>query len=127
METVKKKTWNRKGGRPKKSVRKTEQLALMCSPVERKIIEYKAQQSRVPVSQYLRELALDGKVVTRTNTFPKEILLFTATLNHLAANVNQVARKRNREESFNEMERAEWLLLAEDIKKMAEKIKSCFR
>ena len=124
---LKKRTWDRKGGRPKKLVRKTEQLALMCSSVERKIIEHKARQVGVKVSQFLRELALDGKLETRRNTFPKEVLLFTATLNHLAANVNQVARKRNREEAFSEMERAEWLLLAEDVKKMAEKIKSCFR
>jgi hypothetical protein len=126
METVKKKTWDRKGGRPKKPVRKSEQLAVMCSLVERKIIEHKAKQSGVPVSQFLRELALNGKIETRPNTFPKEILLFTSTQNHLAANVNQVAKKRNREETFNAKERAEWMLLSEDVKKLAEKIKNCF-
>ena len=127
METVKKNTWDRKGGRPKKPVRKSEQLAVMCSLVERKIIEHKAKQSGVPVSQFLRELALNGKIETRPNTFAKEILLFTSTLNHLAANVNQVAKKRNREETFNAIERAEWMLLAKDVKKLAEKIKNCFQ
>ena len=127
MENVTKKTWNRKGGRPKKPVRKSEQLAVMCSLVERKIIEHKAKQSGVPVSQFLRELALNGKIETRPNTFTKEILQFTSTLNHRAANVNQVAKKRNREETFNAMERAEWMLLAEDVKKLAEKIKNCFQ
>ena len=127
METVKKKTWNRKGGRPRKPIRKSEQLAVMCSLVERKIIEYKAKQVGVSVSQFLRELALNGKIEAKPNTFPKEILLFTSTLNHLAANVNQVAKKRNREETFNAMERAEWIMLAEDVKKLAEKIKNCFQ
>lgn len=127
METVKKKTWDRKGGRPKKPIRKSEQLAVMCSLVERKIIENKAKLLSVPVSQFLRELALKGKIEAKPNTFPKEILLFTSTLNHLAANVNQVAKKRNREETFNAMERADWMLVVEDVKKLVEKIKNCFQ
>jgi len=125
METVMKRTWDRKGGRPKKTIRKSEQLAVMCSMIERKIIEHKAKQVGVSVSQFLRELALNGKIEIKT--FPKDILLYTATLNHLAANVNQVAKKRNREETFNAMERAEWLVLAQEVKNLVMKIKNCFQ
>ena len=125
METVMKRTWDRKGGRPKKTIRKSEQLAVMCSLLERKIIENKAKRVGVSVSQFLRELALNGKIEIKT--FPKDILLYTATLNHLAANVNQVAKKRNREETFNAMERAEWLVLAQEVKNLVTKIKSHFQ
>lgn len=51
-------------------------------------------------------------------------LQFTATLNHLAANMNQVAKKRNQEETFNAIERAELNDLSNDIKNLAQQIKS---
>lgn len=69
-------------------------------------------------------MALKGQVDRKIKTLPKEVLLFTATLNHLAANLNQVARKRNREESFNAIERAELNDLANDIKNLAQQIKT---
>jgi len=119
----KKRTWDRKGGRPKKAIRRDEQLAVMCTLIERKLIEHKVKTAGTSISQFLRELALKGQVDSRIKTLPKEILLFTATLNHLAANVNQVAKKRNREETFNAIERAEWKVLSEEVRQLAEQIK----
>ena len=54
----------------------------------------------------------------------KEILLFTATLNHLAANMNQVAKKRNSLDELNAIERAELNQLSGQIKQLAKDIKS---
>ena len=124
MTVEKKKTWDRKGGRPKKAIRRDQQLAVMCTLIERKLIEHKARTAGISVSQFLRELSLKGQVDSKIKTLPKEILLFTATLNHLAANVNQVAKKRNREETFNAIERAEWKILSEEVKQLAEQIKN---
>jgi hypothetical protein len=123
MAVEKKKTWDRKGGRPKKVIRRDQQLAVMCTLIERKLIVHKARTTGTSVSQFLREVALKGQVDSKIKTLPKEILLFTATLNHLAANVNQVAKKRNREETFNAIERAEWKVLSEEVKQLAEQIK----
>ena len=123
MIPEKKKTWDRKGGRPKKVIRRDQQLAVMCTLIERKLIVHKARTTGTSVSQFLREVALKGQVDSKIKTLPKEILLFTATLNHLAANVNQVAKKRNREETFNAIERAEWKVLSEEVKQLAEQIK----
>jgi peptidoglycan hydrolase CwlO-like protein len=116
-----------KGGRPKKEIRRDQQLAVMCTMIERKVIEHKAKTTNCCISEYLRELALNRQVDRKIKTLPKEILQFTATLNHLAANMNQVAKKRNREESLNAIERAELNVLSEDIKKLAEQIKSSLK
>jgi hypothetical protein len=91
MESGEKKT-RHAGGRPKKAVRRDQQLAVMCTRLERKVVQMKAGVAGLSVSEYLRTLALKGKVDARAKALPKEVLLFTATLNHLAANLNQVAR-----------------------------------
>jgi hypothetical protein len=112
------------GGRPKKAVKRDQQLAVMCNRVERVIIETKAGDANVSVSEFLRGLALKGQVDRKIKRLPREVLLFTGTLNHLAANLNQVARKRNREEQFNPIERAELNVLSVQIKQLAAEIKS---
>src|SRR2546430_9915142 len=103
MEAVAKDKTRNKGGRPKKDIRRDEQLAVMCTLVERKAIEYKAKAANVSVSEYLRTLGVKGQVDRKIKTVPKEVLQFNGTLNHMAANLNQVAKKRNREETFNDM------------------------
>ena len=45
-----------KGGRPKKENKRSQQLAVMCTMAERKIIEDKAKLSNISISQFLREL-----------------------------------------------------------------------
>jgi hypothetical protein len=112
------------GGRPKKPVRRDQQLALMCNQVERKLIEIKATNANLSVSEFLRTLALKGQVDSRIKTLPREVLLFTATLNHLAANMNQVAKKRNRGDSFDAMERAAIQVLSARVKQLAQDIKT---
>ena len=52
-----------KGGRPKKAVKKDQILAVKCSLFERKAIEARAKSVNLTVSEYLREMALTGKVV----------------------------------------------------------------
>lgn len=113
-----------KGGRPKKNIKRNQQLAVMCSLIKRKIIEHKAKNANISISEYLRDLALSGQVDRKIKALPKEVLQFTATLNHLAANMNQVAKKRNREETFNAIERAELNVLFSEIKDLAQQIKS---
>ena len=112
-----------KGGRPKKENKRSQQLAVMCTIAERKVIEEKAKDSNSSISQFLRELALKGQVDRKIKVLPKEVLLFTATLNHLAANINQVAKKRNQNDELNAIERAGLIVLSNEIKKLAENIK----
>ena len=113
-----------KGGRPKKDFPRDQQLAVMCTREERKLIEEQARQMKANTSEYLRDLALRGFAMPKIKVLPAEILLFTATLNHLSANMNQVAKKRNRNEELDVFERAGLTVLANEIKKLSSDIKN---
>jgi hypothetical protein len=115
-----------KGGRPKSSVKRSEQLAVMCTAVERKMIEFKARKLNVSVSAYLRDTGLTGQVVMKVKTLPKEVLLLTGTLNHIAANLNQIARKRNSNDELGILERAELTAQHTQLKQLAVQIKNSF-
>jgi hypothetical protein len=82
-----------KGGRPQKQIKRDKQLAVMCTTIERFIIANKAKSVNLTISEFLRMLALKGQVDRKIKTLPKEVLLFKAVLNHLAANINQIAKK----------------------------------
>ena len=114
-----------KGGRPRKVVKRDQLLGVKCNLLERKAIEYKAKENTLSVSEYLRELGVNSVTITRKQkSLPKEVLLFTATLNHLAANINQIAYRRNRGDSITAFERLELLQLAIEIKGLFATIKS---
>ena len=123
ISETKEKTRN-KGGRPKKNIRKDEQLAVMCTIIERKAIEYRAKLANISVSEYLRTIGLNGRVDRKKKTLPKEVLEYKGILSHMAANLNQVAKKRNREESFNDMERDEFMMLCKRIQEVIKQIEN---
>ena len=116
-----------KGGRPKKDVKKDQLLAIKCSLNERKEIEEKAKTANLTVSEYLREMGLTGKIDRREKSLPLEILRFTGTLNHLAANLNQIAKKRNGIEQLDALERAGLEVQSRDLKRLAEAIKNSLK
>ena len=113
------------GGRPRKVVKRDQLLGVKCTVLERKTIEHKAKENIRSVSEYLRELGLNSVATMRKQKpLPKEVLLFTATLNHLAANINQIAYRRNRGDSITAFERLELLQLEIEIKGVLSSIKS---
>jgi len=84
-----------KGGRPKKTVKRNYALTVKCNIIERKVIGRKAKEGGLTISEYLRESGLTGKIDRQKKSVPAEISEYKATLNHLAANLNQVSRKIN--------------------------------
>jgi len=112
-----------KGGRPRKTIKQKEVIPVKCSLIEKIMLKQKAKAIGVPLSEYLRQGGLNGQAVSKTKAFPKEILLFTATLNHLAANLNQVAKKRNGIDELNALERADLNVLSVQVKQLAIDIK----
>jgi hypothetical protein len=126
MEEAKQYTRN-KGGRPKKDVRKDQLLGVKCSLVERKVIEAKAKLANLSISEYLREMGMIGRIDRREKAIPKEVLQLTGTINHLAANLNQIAKKRNGIEELNVLERAELKIQSGELKRLAEEIKNYLR
>lgn len=123
MEQQSTATRNR-GGRPKKSIKKDQVISVKATLYERKAIEAKAKNAGISISEYLREMGLTGKIDRRIKTLPKEILALTATLNHLAANLNQIARKRNGTDELNSLERASLTVQSGQLKELAAAIKA---
>jgi len=99
-------------------------IGVKCTNVEKIIILHKAKKVCVTPSEYLRTLGVKGQVDRKIKVLPKEVLAFIGTLNHMAANLNQVAKKRNREETFNDMEREEFFMLSKDIQKLIKQIRN---
>ncbi len=120
--TTSKLTTKNKGGRPKKAIKKDQLLGVKCSLLERKVIEYKAGENNISVSEYLRNLGLSGKVDMKMKTLSKDILQFKGTLNHLAANLNQVAKKRNMNDELNALERASLEHQSKEVKQLVNEI-----
>ena len=104
----------KKGGRPKKDVKKDQLLALKCSLYERRVIEARAKSANLSVSEYLCEIGQTGKIDRREKALPKEILELTGTLNHVA----------NSNDELSPLERANLKVQSGDLKALASQIKS---
>jgi hypothetical protein len=117
-------TKKNKGGRPKKVVKRDQLLAIKCTLYERRIIEAKAKKSNLSVSEYLREIGTTTKIDFRNKALPKEVLSLTGMLNHMAANLNQIAKKRNSNNDLSPLERAELNVLSGQVKNLAVQIKN---
>jgi len=115
---------NKKGGRPRKAVKKDQTITVHCTMIELKLIVAKSKQAGFTASEYLRGLGVNGKIDMRSKALPKEVLQLTGTLNHLAANLNQIAKKRNGIEELNALERASLEVQSRDLKRLAEEIKN---
>ncbi len=126
-EKINKINWANKGGRPKKKEHLDQKLTTMCSRFDAITIRYYSKELNLTVSEYLRISALKRQLDRKIKTLPKEVLQFIGTLNHMAANINQVAHKRNRGDELNAVERAELAVLAGEIKELAKTIKAALK
>jgi uncharacterized membrane protein YoaK (UPF0700 family) len=109
-----------KGGRPKLAHKKSEALSVMCNLLEKKIIQANARNVGKTVSVFLRDLGLHNRSVIKVRTLPRSVLQLTGTLNHIAANINQLAKKHNQGNDLNGMERA---LLNQEIRSLQTLVK----
>jgi hypothetical protein len=116
----KKKARTNKGGRPKVAHKKSEALSVMCNLLEKKIIQANARNVGKTVSVFLRDLGLHNRAAIRVRTLPRAVLQLTGTLNHIAANINQLAKKRNKGDDLNGMERA---LLNQEVRSLQTLVK----
>lgn len=108
-----------KGGRPKASLKRSNHLTVMCTIMEKKIIQISARKAGTNISVFLRTLGLNERV--KVKTLPKEVLQLTGTLNHVAANLNQIARKRNGVDELDAMDRA---LLNQEVRSLQGLVKA---
>ncbi|AEW02226.1 mobilization protein [Niastella koreensis] len=115
-------TIKNKGGRPKKHLKKDCRVSVRCSYIQRKAIQAKAKSVKFSVSEYLLKMGLTGNIDRREKVLPKEVLQLIGTLNHTAANLNQIAKKRNGIEPFTAFDRANLLAQSADLKTLTETI-----
>src|SRR4051794_26385039 len=108
-----------KGGRPKKIEHINRRITVMCTLSDLNLIRFNAKEINLTVSEYLRELGLKRQVGRQAKVLPKEVLQLIGTLNHMAANLNQIAYKRNRGDELNALERAELMVLSGKVKELA--------
>lgn len=113
-----------KGGRPKKAIKQNYFIGIKCSLIEKTYLKRKAKTAGLSLSEFIREAALKGQAVSQVKLIPQEILQFTATLNHLAANINQLAKKSNQNYFLDEAEKALLRMLPEEVKQLATSIKN---
>ncbi|MEO5592579.1 MAG: mobilization protein [Chitinophagaceae bacterium] len=113
-----------KGGRPPKSVKRNRVVALKCASYEQTMISARAKKTGLTVSEYLRELGLNGQIVITERVLPREVLSLAGTLNHMAANLNQIAKKRNGVvDVLNAADRASLDFLSRELKQLVLSIK----
>jgi SAM-dependent MidA family methyltransferase len=116
-----------KGGRPKKAIRKNRTITVKCSSLDKLMIRVNAQTAKMTVSEFLRELGLNRKIDSHIKELPKEVLEMRNRLNQIAANLNQVAKKKNMGEPFNALERAEAAEVCLQVKQTAQSIIDFFK
>lgn len=104
-----------RGGRPQVPHKRRAAVSVMCTLIEKKIIEANAKRVGMNPSVFLRNLGLNTRIEVRIKTLPKPVLEMRGTLNHIAANLNQIARKRNKGDDLNAMERA---LFDQDVRSL---------
>ena len=127
MVTETKSSNRNKGGRPTKEIKRNKLLGVKCNSLEKFLIKVNAKNSGLTVSEYLRELGMNGKIGMPKIIVPKEILQITGTLNHMAANLNQIAKKRNQLDELNALERAQLNQLSLSVKQLTKDIKNHFK
>lgn len=89
-----------KGGRPKKAITKNIRAAVRFSATEYFIIKEKAKFAGLRPSEFLRQTAIQAKVIPRIT---KEDLQLLRQLAGLSTNINQVAKACHKEGLFQAM------------------------
>jgi Bacterial mobilisation protein (MobC) len=87
MEGVKEK--KKKGGRPKKTVKRERTTGIRFSKTEHFIVEEKAKKAGLKLTAYIRQSAIESKITTRLT---EEERLFVRQLIGFSNNINQIAR-----------------------------------
>lgn len=120
------KTEKKKGGRRPVENKMDQLIPIKCTSEQRREIQDRAAEAGMTVSEYLREIGTKGRIEKRLIVFPKEVLQLTGNLNHLAANLNQIAKRRNSFEQLSPDELHTLRQQSEEVKDLANLIKSYF-
>ena len=79
-----------KGGRPKKLVKRESVTGVRFTKLEYYLIKQKATKAGIGTTAYIRQMALQGKIMQRMNEEERQ---FVRQLTGMANNLNQIAKK----------------------------------
>lgn len=109
-------------GRPEKPDKKDRILALKCSSADELIIRSNASLYNLPVSVYIRDIAVKHRV--QLKKLPQEVLVFQTRINQTCSLLNQLARKKNKNEQLSAIDRAQLSDLVDELFSVVKLIKS---
>ncbi|HUS01702.1 MAG TPA: plasmid mobilization relaxosome protein MobC [Chitinophagaceae bacterium] len=82
------------GGRPKKQVKREIITGVRFTKVEYFAVKHKASKSGMKITLYIREMALQGKIISRLTEEERQ---FVRQLIGIANNINQLTKKGHQE------------------------------
>jgi Bacterial mobilisation protein (MobC) len=82
------------GGRPKKPVKRETVTGVRFTKAEYYVVKQKAAKAGLKVSIYIRQMALQGKIIARMS---EEERHFVRQLSGMANNLNQLTKKAHQE------------------------------
>src|SRR5690349_18820307 len=83
-----------RGGRPKKDEKRESETGIRFTKREYAILKEKATKAGMTMTTYIRQMALKGEVITRTN---EEERHFYRQLSGMSENLNQLTKKAHLE------------------------------
>jgi len=106
------------GGRPKKDVKRDSVTGVRFTKAEYFIVKQKARKAGFKITQYIRVMALNGKIIAR---FTEEEKQFIRQLIGMANNINQITKLAHKEKILTailhfEEYRTEFDLLLKQLK-----------
>jgi len=82
------------GGRPKKLVKREIITGVRFTKAEYYVVKQKASKSGIGITLYIRQMALQGKIISRLNEEERQ---FVRQLIGIANNINQLTKKGHQE------------------------------
>lgn len=116
-----------KGGRPCKTEKRNIMIGVKCTLSEKIILENKAQSLHITLSEFLRSIGLNSKIDRHKKQIPLEVLEAIANLNHMASNLNQIAKKRNSFDELTSVDRLHLEVAVELIRRFVNDFKNSFK
>jgi hypothetical protein len=83
-----------KGGRPKMAVKKESATGVRFTKSEYFIIKHKAKKAGLKITAYIRQMAINGKVMQRLNEEERQ---FVRQLIGISNNLNQLTKKAHQQ------------------------------
>lgn len=88
MRKENKKKFN-KGGRPRKVVKKTKRISIACALSDLKVVQYKAKEHQLKISQYGLKLMLEEPLPKKISI---ELMNEIRILTNMSNNLNQLTK-----------------------------------